>query len=76
MSPIAGFDSYQQVLAVLAALDHEVPKNESHAEAIAKQVEVFSAEAERYEAEEAARVEAEYAERVGFIQRRKLRKKP
>jgi hypothetical protein len=73
---IVGFETYELVLAQLAALENEYPKNEAHAEQIAEQVAIFSEEADRYEAEESAKLEAEYATRAGFIQRRKARKRP
>jgi hypothetical protein len=72
---LPGYETYELVLAQLAALENEHPKNEAHAERIAEQVAIFSEEADRYEAEESARLEAEYAQRAGFIQRRKARKK-
>lgn len=74
MSPIAGFETYPLVLAQLEALEREVPKSEMHAQAIAAQIALFSEEADRWEEAEMKRVQAENEARVGFIQRRKLRK--
>ena len=57
---ISGHETREHVLAMLAALDAEVPRSEAHAEAIAAQRKLFQAEAERFEAEELERFERQH----------------
>jgi hypothetical protein len=61
---ITGYETRDHVLAQLAALDAEVPKNEAHAAEIEKQRALFQSEAERFEAEEIARLEHEHQARL------------
>jgi hypothetical protein len=70
--PIAGYETYEHVLAQLAALEHELrcARNESHAEAVKGQMSVFQAEADRFEAEEAERLKAEHQARLAAFKRR------
>jgi hypothetical protein len=58
---IAGHETYEHVLAALAALEAEYPRNERHAASIAEQKKLFQAEAEdveRLEREHEARLAA------------------
>jgi hypothetical protein len=57
--PIAGHETLQQVLGVLSGLEHERPRSEAHAEAIAAQKKIFEAERDRLLKEERERIERE-----------------
>jgi len=61
---ISGYESREHVLAMLAALDAEVPKNEAHAASIAAQRELFQAEADRFAVEDLERFEREHETRL------------
>ena len=62
---VAGHETYELVLAQLAALHAEPPRSEAHAEAIAAQVAIFEREAKEMEAVMAAQLEKEYEQRFG-----------
>lgn len=62
---VSGHETYPLVLAALAALHAEPPKSEAHAEAIAAQIAIFEKSAEHFEAEIAAQIEKENAQRFG-----------
>jgi hypothetical protein len=55
--PIAGHETLNHVLGVLAGLEHEVPRNEAHAAEIAAQKTLFEAERDRMLKEERERIE-------------------
>lgn len=65
-SPIAGFESYDLVLAQLAALHAEAerPRSEQHAQEIAKQIALFQKEAKRFEKELTEQIERENEARL------------
>jgi hypothetical protein len=62
---IAGHETLEHVLGVLAGLEHERPRSEAHAEAIAGQKAVFEAERDRMLKEERERIERENQARLG-----------
>jgi hypothetical protein len=62
--PIAGFESLEHVLGVLSGLEHERPRSEAHAEAIAAQRKMFEAERDRRLQEERERIERENKARL------------
>jgi hypothetical protein len=66
---IAGYESREHVLAMLAALDAERPRNAEHAAEIKKQRKLFQAEADRFEAEEVERIEREHKARLDAAKR-------
>ena len=65
---IAGFESLENVLGVLSGLEHEKPRSEAHAEAIAAQKKLFEAERDRMLALEAERIEREHQARLAAAQ--------
>lgn len=67
--PISGFETWPQVQGTLAALHAEIPRNEQHALAIAKQIEIFQAESDRFEKEETERLEREHKARLAAAKR-------
>jgi len=61
---ITGYETREHVLAQLAALNAERPRNAEHAAQIKKQHKLFQAEADRFEAEEIERLEREHETRL------------
>lgn len=61
---ISGHESLDHVLGVLAGLEHERPRNEAHAEAIAAQRKIFEAERDRMLKAERERIERENEARL------------
>jgi hypothetical protein len=61
---IAGYESLEHVLAYLGGLEHERPRNETHAAEIKKQRKIFEAERDRLLAIETERLEAEHKARL------------
>jgi hypothetical protein len=57
--PISGFETLEQVLGVLSGLEHERPKNEAHAAAIAESKKLFEAERDRLLNEARERIKRE-----------------
>ncbi len=65
--PIAGFESLENVLGVLSGLEHERPRSEAHAEAIAASKKIFEAERARMLKEERERIERENEARLARL---------
>jgi hypothetical protein len=55
---IAGHETYEHVVAALAALEAEHPRNKRHAASIAEPKKLFQAEADRFKREHEARLAA------------------
>jgi hypothetical protein len=68
---ITGYETREQVLAILAALDAERPRSAEHAAEIKKQRKLFQAEADRFEAEEVERLEREHETRFSLREARR-----
>jgi hypothetical protein len=66
---ISGFETYEQVLSTLAALQRERanPRSEGHAEAVVAQIAIFESEAARMEAIIAEHIEKENAARYSHL---------
>jgi hypothetical protein len=62
--PIQGFETLENVLGALSGLEHETPRSEARAEAIAAQKKLFEAERDLLLKEERERIERENKARL------------